>query len=127
MRITIALLLSIVFLLPALQGCDNKADAGPPWLLGQWHVAYNPLNDDSDILKFMPDNKVLILTEDGRKMTGSYQVRADQLLLVIDKGGRSIETKFSISRSRDRLTYRNGAFYTRADKAGAASADETKK
>lgn len=111
---------SMLLLVMGLQGCDSVADTSPAWLVGNWHVAYNPLNDNTDVLKFMPKNKVAILTEDGRKMTGHYLIREDKLLLLIDKGGRSIETEFHISTARDRLTYKNGAYYTRADDSKVA-------
>ena len=56
----------------------------------------------------------MILTEDGRTLTGHYLIREDHLLLLIEKGSRSIETEFLVSAARDRLTYKNGAYYTRA-------------
>jgi hypothetical protein len=47
--------------------------------------------------------------------------------LLIDKGSRNIETEFRISAARDRLTYKNGAYYTRAVGAGGdtASTDDS--
>jgi hypothetical protein len=103
-----------------LPACDNRMETAPPWLTGEWHLAYNPLNDDADVLKFKPENEVAIFTEDGRQLGGHYLIRKDHLVLVIDKRGRSIETEFRISADKDRLTYKNGAYYTRA--AGANSA-----
>jgi len=120
-RIEIAVVLSMLLTVTGLQGCESAADSGPAWLVGDWHVTYNPLNDDTDVLKFMPKNKVAILAEDGRKMTGHYLIREDKLLLVIDKGGRSVETEFHISTARDRLTYKNGAYYTRTDNSNVAA------
>jgi len=120
-RTVIALLLAMLLLLSGLQGCDNVANSGPAWLVGQWHVSYNPLNDDADVLEFMPENKAAILTVDGRNITGHYLLRDNTLVLVIEKGSRSIETEFHISDTRDRLTYKNGAYYTRADTSNAVS------
>lgn len=127
-RVRIAIIFSMLLLVTALQGCDNVADSGPAWLVGEWRLSYNPLNDATDALQFLPDNKVAILTEDGRNMTGHYLIREDTLVLVIDKAGRSIETEFHISSSRDRLTYKNGAYYTRADKPNVVTtANDAKK
>lgn len=110
-----------LLLLTGIQGCSNRADSGPAWLVGEWHVSFNPLHDDADVLKFMPESKAAILTEDGRRMTGHYLIHENTLVLVIDKGGHSIETQFQISTARDRLTYKNGAFYTRAGSPDAAA------
>lgn len=101
--------LLLILMLAACAGSET-----PAWLLGRWQVSYNPNNDDSDVLVFLPGSRVNIETEDGRTLEGRYQIKQDQLLMLIQVGQRNVETRFKVSSAHDRLLYKNGAYYTKS-------------
>lgn|GEM_PF-2350114 len=105
--------LLLILMLAACAGSET-----PSWLQGRWQVAYNPNNDDSDDLVFLPGSRVSIETEDGRTLEGRYQIKQDQLLMQIQVGQRNVETRFRISSAHDRLLYKNGAYYTKFKETG---------
>lgn len=93
-------------------GCGNPAER-ETWLHGDWRLAYNPSHDSDDELSFTPDGTVAIHTADARLIKGKYFVRDQNLLLLLEGQGRVIDVQFQISHDRTRLTYQNGAYYTR--------------
>lgn len=114
-------LLLMMLLTLVLVACSGTTPEAAPWLLGRWQVSYNPNNDDNDVMVFQPDAMVTIETEDGRTLPGQYQIKQDQLLLLIQVGQRNVETGFTISAARDRLVYKNGAYYTKVNDGGGSS------
>lgn len=94
-----------------LLACSGVSQETPSWLLGRWQVAYNPGQDDNDILQFQQGNKISIETADGRSLKGDILLQGNKLLLFIQVGRRSIETQIQISATQDRLIFNNGAYY----------------
>jgi len=95
-----------------LLGCSGGAQqTTPPWLLGRWQLSYNPQQDDNDILLFSQGGKVRIETEAGRSLNGHFLIQQEQLLLLVQIGQRSVETRFRISEAKDQLIFSNGAYY----------------
>jgi hypothetical protein len=111
----------IMLLALMLPACSGAGSETPPWLLGRWQVAYNPNQDDSDVLLFQPGGKVRIEMEDGRALPGYFQVQQDKLVLLIQIGQRNIETQFQISPAKDRLVFSNGAYYMKFNDEGDTS------
>ena len=103
--------ITVLLALLILVAC-GAADT-PAWLMGRWQLSYNPGNDDSDVLVFLPGGRVNIETVDGRTLEGHFQIDQDQLLMVIQGRKREIETRFRISDTHDRLIYKNSAYYTK--------------
>jgi hypothetical protein len=117
----------LCLLLPA---CGSAGPEAPAWLSGRWQVAYNPGHDSNDVLFFQSGANVSIATEDGRSLNGVYQIKGDQLIMLVQVGQRSVETQVKISAARDRLIFSNGAYYMRvgdtvvADDQGSTGGQE---
>jgi len=94
-----------------LLACSGAGPETPSWLLGHWQVAFNPGEDDNDVLWFQQSGKVRIDTEDGRSLQGLYQIKEDQLIMLVQVGSRNIESIIKISPNRDKLFFSNGAYY----------------
>jgi len=109
---------SIVLLMLFLLACSGAGPETPPWLLGRWQVAFNPGQDDNDVLWFQQGGKVNIATEDGRSLQGLYQIKQDELIMLIQIGQRNVETRIKISAARDKLFFSNGAYYMKQDGGG---------
>jgi hypothetical protein len=112
--------LLLIALCLLLLACSGAGPETPAWLSGRWEVAYNPRHDTNDVLFFQPDAKLRIATEDGQSLDGYYQIKGDQLILLVQVGPRNVETLVRISPQQDRLTFSNGAYYMRAGDRMAA-------
>ncbi len=105
-----AIVLGIVLVL--LAACSASTDSGNDWLLGQWELAYNPENDDEDVLLFHEDGRVVIQTVDGREINGRYRIANDHLYLTLMLANRPLEVNFAISPDHSRLIFeKTGAYY----------------
>ncbi len=103
------LLLTVAF----LAGCSDEGQSTPGWLKGDWVLSHNPQNDDNDMLRFLDDGVIEIVTEKGDVIRGHFIVKDRFLVMNLLAGRRAVEVTFSLNEDRSRLTYKNGAFYTR--------------
>lgn len=110
----LAMLILVVLALTA--ACGNPAQQ-ETWLHGTWKLAYNPGHDSDDELAFKPDGTVEVHTADDRRIKGSYHVKDQALLLLLEGKGNVIDVQFEITPDRARLIYQTGAYYTRKDAA----------
>ena len=85
----------------------------PEWLHGTWELAYNPAHDSEDELTFNPDGTVVVASEDQHQMKGKYELSDTDLTLVFPGRIEPIEVHFEVSTDHSRLTYHNGAYYTK--------------
>jgi len=115
MKIVMSRILIVICLILTLNACSTEKSADTSWLIGEWHLSFNPRNDSEDILIFKPESQLVIMTVSGKELNGIYQINNDQLKMMIAKGTRSIETLFRISTAKDQLIFTNGAYYTRAN------------
>ncbi|MGE0372294.1 MAG: DUF5640 domain-containing protein [Gammaproteobacteria bacterium] len=105
-----------VMLAAALLASGCSTDAGrATWLHGTWTLAFNPGHDSDDVLTFQPDGKVEVRTADARRINGTYHLKDQTLLLLLEGRGNVIDVQFEISPDHARLTYQSGAYYTRKD------------
>jgi hypothetical protein len=106
--------LAIVILATAAltAACGNPAQQ-ETWLHGTWGLAYNPGLDSDDELAFRPDGTVEIHTADDQRIKGSYHVKDQALLLLLEGNSKIIDVQFQISPDHTRLTYQTGAYYTK--------------
>lgn len=94
--------------------CDRAGDPGAQqWLHGVWELTFNPARDSEDDLVFTADGSVQVHTGDNRVITGQYRVNGDDLMLVLLVNDKPVEVHFEIAPDHSRLTYDNGAYYTR--------------
>ncbi len=109
--LAVALLSSTVLL-----ACgSDTGDGENQWLFGRWELAYNPANDDEDVLWFREDGSVVIETVNGREIPGRYWVRGQRLDLQLMLSNRPLEVSFTISPDHERLIYeQTGAYYEHA-------------
>lgn len=108
-----------------LAGCGaDMSVATPPWLLGRWHVAFNPGHDANDVLQFQTNNRVKIETEAGQLLKGFFQIEQDELILMIDVGRRNVEIRLRISASHEQLIFSNGAYYLKVVHQDTAEYDK---
>ncbi|MCC6207535.1 MAG: hypothetical protein IT488_05240, partial [Gammaproteobacteria bacterium] len=105
-------ILAILLLAAALAACSTDASQAS-WLHGTWTLAYNPGNDSQDVLTFDPDGKVEIRTSDARRINGTYHLKGQTLLLLLEGRTGVIDVQFEISPDHARLLYPSGAYYTR--------------
>ncbi len=111
MRRILAVCLLFAPLLP-LAACSGGADEENAWLVGGWEVAYNPAQDDEDVLLFREDGSVVVQTVDGREVRGRYHVRGERLDLELALATRMLEVSFTISPDHSRLIFpKTGAYY----------------
>ena len=102
--------IATLLLAAVLGGCADDSDRN--WLVGSWELAYNPAEDDEDVLVFHKDGSMEIQTIDGRKVTGRYQIDGDRLDLQLALATRILEVSFTISPDRSRLIFeKTGAYY----------------
>ncbi len=107
----LAIALALVMLAAA---CDRAGDPGAQqWLHGVWELTFNPARDSEDDLVFTGDGSVQVHTEDNRVINGQYRVNGDDLMLVLLVNDKPVEVHFEIAPDHSRLTYGNGAYYTR--------------
>lgn len=85
----------------------------PEWLHGTWELAYNPAHDSEDELTFNPDGTVVVESEDQHQTKGKYELSDSDLTLVFPGRIDPIEVHFEASPDHSRLTYHNGAYYTK--------------
>ena len=85
----------------------------PEWLHGTWELAYNPAHDSDDELTFQPDGTVLVVSEDQHQTKGKYELSDTDLTLEFPGRIEPIEVHFEASPDHSRLTYHNGAYYTK--------------
>ena len=98
-----------------LLACSGAEPETPSWLLGRWQVAFNPGQDDNDVLWFQQGGKVRIDTEDGRSLQGLYQIKQDELIMLIQIAPRKVESIIKISPNKDKLFFSNGAYYMKQE------------
>ncbi|MBK9130162.1 MAG: hypothetical protein IPM20_00760 [Gammaproteobacteria bacterium] len=98
----------------ALAACSTDASQAT-WLHGTWTLTYNPGNDSQDVLTFRPNGKVEIRTSDARRIDGTYHLKDQTLLLLLEGRTGVIDAQFEISPDHTRLIYPSGAYYTRKD------------
>ncbi len=99
-------------MLVLLTACSGGMESEHDWLLGQWELAYNPENDDEDVLLFHEDGRVVIQTVDGREINGRYRIANDRLYLTLMLATRPLEVSFAISPDHSRLIFeKTGAYY----------------
>lgn len=85
----------------------------PEWLHGTWELAYNPAHDSEDELTFQPDGTVLVVSEDQHQTQGKYELSESDLTLTFPGRIEPVEVHFEASADHSRLTYHNGAYYTK--------------
>ena len=106
--------LPFLLLLLAVGGCSgHDSEAETAWLIGSWTLSHNPENDDEDILVFDRGGKLQIKTVDGRTLPGQYVLEGNKLKVVLPLRKKVIETSFAVDPGKQRLTYENGAYYTK--------------
>lgn len=111
MRMIPSIVLAVAVLV-ALAGCGGEAGSEQDWLLGRWELAYNPENDDEDVILFREDGSVVIQTVDGREINGQYRVVEDRLYLNLMLPTRPLQVSFAISPDHSRLIFEEtGAYY----------------
>lgn len=110
-----ALVAGLMFLALATVGaCGSDSDpAGQAWLHGTWVLTFNPDRDSRDDLVFRDNGGVEVHTEDNRVVNGIYRIRDDQLVLLLEIKDQVVDVNFDIAPDKSRLTYKNGAYYTR--------------
>lgn len=97
--------------------CSGGRNAEVAWLVGSWELTHNPEHDDEDVLVFDDDGNVRIQTVDGRTLQGQYLLEGQQLKVVLKLSRNVVETSFDVNPEKTRLTYENGAYYTRNSSA----------
>lgn len=107
----------LMLLLLFLGACSGSGNVDAAWLIGKWELSHNPENDDEDILVFNRDGKFHIETVDGRTLPGQYVVEDNKVKIVLPLRKKVVETSFDVDPARQRLTYENGAYYTKQEAA----------
>lgn len=110
--------LLFVVVVAASAGCGGDDAAGQQaWLHGTWELAFNPDQDDEDVLIFREDGTVEIRTVDGRTISGKYRVEDRDLTLLLDVDRQPVEVHFDIAAEGARLVYVTGAWYRKQSDA----------
>ena len=97
--------------LSACSAISGSEDA--VWLHGAWELAHNPDKDDADKLIFREDGVVIVQTEDGREIHGTYLINDLHLNMTLAGNNKAVEVEFTISGDKLKLIYETGAFYTK--------------
>ena len=105
-------LLAAIFFVSIL-GCMDEDKVDTSWVLGTWELAYNPENDDDDLLVFDSDQTVTVLAKKGGKLQGSYQLLDGKLKISLAAQRKTIDVEFEVSSDHSKLIYESGAYYTK--------------
>lgn len=106
--------IAVLLLAVLAAACGNGGgDTAHAWLHGTWELTFNPEHDSEDDLEFRRDGSVRVHTENKHIIDGMYQVSNDELLMVLVVNDKPVDVRFEISPDRTRLTYKNGAWYTK--------------
>ena len=101
--------LGLIVLALLATACSREPDSH--WLIGDWHVAYNPRHEPDDILRFAPDHDMSVLLADGRVVDGHYRLKAGTLILDLAVPKRETVVRIRVSPDHRRLVFASGAYY----------------
>ena len=97
--------MSLLIVLLSACGNDVESPQDKNWLIGKWELHYDPDGDDKDWLEFMKDGSVTNLSQDGREISGEYEVSGNIIELIYSYNGKKIPMKLSINTDRNKLLY----------------------
>jgi len=79
--------------------------AQPNWIVGKWELSHDPDGGKKDWLEFTRDGKAYGISAEGVRIPGIFQIKGEEIRVVLRYNGNSLLMLLGYSRDRKKLLY----------------------